>query len=359
MAGQQAQGEIVALPNSAEAQIARMFGAKKPTSEAITKYTEQQTATDRLATSAYAPACDQVAKLLGSATPSSEQIKAYCARTAPAAAAADGELSAADLKLLAELEGQTALLAKQLCGIASGVDTARDALDKVGAASGLKPLARKGRRGLVACEEAAAKAATPRTVTAGQSPVWTGLVGALNAGSLSVDPQDTVLVRLCALVSAMAPAVKVAHRGPSSLTYAKGTVSGTTSVLFALFPALLGKDRATQAKVLQWCMDGVDPKFAQAEAEPAADRKRAATQKIVQGLNAALGDTAYLAGNSLTLADLVMWAAVRELFPALHQAEREALPNVTRWFKHIQSAPGLTREMVTISANCVMPVGAH
>lgn len=243
---------------------------QKPTSEAITKYTEQQTATDRLAASAYAPACDQVsltaridgarqaqlrppfsqvAKLLGSATPSSEQIKAYCARTAPAAAAADGELSAADLKLLAELEGQTALLAKQLCGIASGVDTARDALDKVGAASGLKPLTRTGRRGLVACEEAAAKAATPRTVTAGQSPVWTGLVGALNAGSLSVDPQDTVLVRLCALVSAMAPAVKVAHRGPSSITYAKGTVSGTTSVLFALFPALLGKDRATQAKV--------------------------------------------------------------------------------------------------------------
>mmetsp|Transcript_12965 Transcript_12965/g.33185 ORF Transcript_12965/g.33185 Transcript_12965/m.33185 type:complete len:138 (+) Transcript_12965:924-1337(+) len=136
-------------------------------------------------------------------------------------------------------------------------------------------------------------------------------------------------------------------------------VEGTCAVLIQLFPELIGADRATQAKVQQWCMDAVSPKYAEAEAERLAVRKQALTREIVRVLNETLAQSAYLAGNNLTIADLAVCAAVSGLFPLLHQAERESVAHVTRWIKHVQASPGFTSVPVIVAANCVMPLGAH
>eukprot|EP00038_Savillea_parva_P031457 m.86791 g.86791 ORF g.86791 m.86791 type:complete len:150 (+) comp9677_c0_seq3:66-515(+) len=112
-------------------------------------------------------------------------------------------------------------------------------------------------------------------------------------------------------------------------------------------------------QIQQWCMDGVGPKYTAAEAEDLPAKKRAETNKIVQVLDNALAESGYVAGNRLSVADLVLWAAVKELLPTLHQAEREAVANVTRWFKHVQAVPGLTNTPMVLGSNCVMPLGGH
>lgn len=185
---------------------------------------------------------------MGSTKPSASQIQDFRARAGPAATQA-ATLTADELRLLTELEAGTASVTKSLLGLADRSGKTFDAVQKLGSTYGFDASSRSARPALSACGSArkAGPSAAAASSTLG-SPIWGGLASGLQAGSLTIDPLDSVLSRLRQLVTTVAPGIALSS-GPTALKSASGQVSGTIAVLFALFPALLGDDPATQAKV--------------------------------------------------------------------------------------------------------------
>uniref|UniRef100_A0A8B9E3F1 Biogenesis of lysosome-related organelles complex 1 subunit 5 n=1 Tax=Anser cygnoides TaxID=8845 RepID=A0A8B9E3F1_ANSCY len=63
------------------------------------------------------------------------------------------------------------------------------------------------------------------------------------------------------------------------------------------------------------------------------------TRTILKDLNTHLEDKVYLAGNSFTLADILMYYGLHHVMVDLTVQEKEKYLNVSRWFNHIQHYP--------------------
>ncbi|KAL7840910.1 hypothetical protein AOLI_G00262330 [Acnodon oligacanthus] len=82
---------------------------------------------------------------------------------------------------------------------------------------------------------------------------------------------------------------------------------------------------------------------------------------ILKELNQYLEDKVYLAGNSFTLADALMYYGIHHIIMDLAVQEKERFLNVTRWFDHIQHYPGVRHHLgpVVVLRNRVYPSGQH
>ncbi|XP_017551659.1 eukaryotic translation elongation factor 1 epsilon-1 [Pygocentrus nattereri] len=82
---------------------------------------------------------------------------------------------------------------------------------------------------------------------------------------------------------------------------------------------------------------------------------------ILKELNQYLEDKVYLAGNSFTLADTLMYYGIHHIIMNLAVQEKEKFLNVTRWFDHIQHYPGVRHHLapVVVLRNRVYPSGQH
>ncbi|XP_072907050.1 eukaryotic translation elongation factor 1 epsilon-1 isoform X2 [Hemitrygon akajei] len=69
---------------------------------------------------------------------------------------------------------------------------------------------------------------------------------------------------------------------------------------------------------------------------------------ILKDLNCYLEDKVYLAGNSFTLADIMLYNGLHPIVAALTHEDREKYVNVSRWFNHIQHYPGVRQHSAAI-----------
>ncbi|XP_025928675.1 eukaryotic translation elongation factor 1 epsilon-1 isoform X1 [Apteryx rowi] len=72
------------------------------------------------------------------------------------------------------------------------------------------------------------------------------------------------------------------------------------------------------------------------------------TRIILKDLNAYLEDKVYLAGNSFTLADILMYYGLHPVMADLTVQEKEKYLNVSRWFNHIQHYPGVRQHLSNV-----------
>uniref|UniRef100_H3AZW5 Eukaryotic translation elongation factor 1 epsilon 1 n=1 Tax=Latimeria chalumnae TaxID=7897 RepID=H3AZW5_LATCH len=72
------------------------------------------------------------------------------------------------------------------------------------------------------------------------------------------------------------------------------------------------------------------------------------TQGDKQDLNRYLEDKVYLAGNSFTLADILMYYGLHPIIAELTIQEKEKHVNVSRWFNHIQHYPNVRQHLSPI-----------
>ncbi|KAK3541406.1 hypothetical protein QTP86_024598 [Hemibagrus guttatus] len=82
---------------------------------------------------------------------------------------------------------------------------------------------------------------------------------------------------------------------------------------------------------------------------------------ILKELNQYLVDKVYLAGNSITLADMLMYYGIHHIIMELAVQQKEKYLNVTRWFDHIQHYPGVRHHLppVVVLRNRVYQSGQH
>ncbi|XP_060756887.1 eukaryotic translation elongation factor 1 epsilon-1 isoform X1 [Neoarius graeffei] len=80
---------------------------------------------------------------------------------------------------------------------------------------------------------------------------------------------------------------------------------------------------------------------------------------ILKELNQYLVDKVYLAGNSITLADTLVYNGIHPIVMELAVQQKEEYLNVTRWFDHIQHYPGVRHHLppVVVLRNRVYPSG--
>ncbi|XP_059501949.1 eukaryotic translation elongation factor 1 epsilon-1 [Stegostoma tigrinum] len=69
---------------------------------------------------------------------------------------------------------------------------------------------------------------------------------------------------------------------------------------------------------------------------------------ILKELNCYLEDKVYLVGNSLTLADIMVYNGLHPIVVELNHEERERYVNVSRWFDHIQHYPGVRQHTAAV-----------
>ncbi|XP_035416167.1 eukaryotic translation elongation factor 1 epsilon-1 [Cygnus olor] len=72
------------------------------------------------------------------------------------------------------------------------------------------------------------------------------------------------------------------------------------------------------------------------------------TRTILKDLNTHLEDKVYLAGNSFTLADILMYYGLHHVMVDLTVQEKEKYLNVSRWFNHIQHYPGVRQQLSNV-----------
>ncbi|NXE48460.1 MCA3 factor, partial [Casuarius casuarius] len=72
------------------------------------------------------------------------------------------------------------------------------------------------------------------------------------------------------------------------------------------------------------------------------------TRIILKDLNMYLEDKVYLAGNSFTLADILMYYGLHPIMADLTVQEKEEYLNVSRWFNHIQHYPGVRQHLSNV-----------
>ncbi|XP_078253848.1 eukaryotic translation elongation factor 1 epsilon-1 isoform X1 [Rhinoraja longicauda] len=96
---------------------------------------------------------------------------------------------------------------------------------------------------------------------------------------------------------------------------------------------LLGTTPEMSAIVQQW----LEYRVTQIDQCNTQDDKRT----ILKDLNCYLEDKVYLAGNSFTLADIMLYNGLHPIVAGLTHEDREKYVNVSRWFNHIQHYPGV------------------
>uniref|UniRef100_A0A8V0YIK9 Eukaryotic translation elongation factor 1 epsilon-1 n=1 Tax=Gallus gallus TaxID=9031 RepID=A0A8V0YIK9_CHICK len=103
---------------------------------------------------------------------------------------------------------------------------------------------------------------------------------------------------------------------------------------------LLGSSAEEKAVVHQWLEYRVTQVGRQSSRED--------TRTVLKDLNAHLEDKVYLAGNSFTLADILMYYGLHHVMVDLTVQEKEIYLNVSRWFNHIQHYPGVRQHLTNV-----------
>ncbi|XP_055324955.1 eukaryotic translation elongation factor 1 epsilon-1 [Sitodiplosis mosellana] len=112
------------------------------------------------------------------------------------------------------------------------------------------------------------------------------------------------------------------------------TLSGYTTIISAMGResknnGFNGKDLLTQCLIVQWF------DYSVLFIDPAVE-SRASRDLVLQELNDYLLTRSYLVGQSLTLADVVVFYSLSAIMRTLSPANKEKYLNVSRWFEHIQ-----------------------
>ena len=68
-------------------------------------------------------------------------------------------------------------------------------------------------------------------------------------------------------------------------------------------------------------------------------------------LNAELKSRVFLAGMTMTVADLMYWAVLRSTMQGKAGAERQEIAHVSRWFNFVQHQKGITSNPMFFAAN--------
>ncbi|XP_069776956.1 eukaryotic translation elongation factor 1 epsilon-1 [Narcine bancroftii] len=103
---------------------------------------------------------------------------------------------------------------------------------------------------------------------------------------------------------------------------------------------LLGTTPEKSALVQQW----LEYRVTQIDRRNNQDDKRV----ILKELDCYLEDKVYMAGNSFTLADIMLYNGLHPIMAALTHEDREKYVNVSRWFNHIQHYPGVRQHSPVI-----------
>ncbi|XP_075069145.1 eukaryotic translation elongation factor 1 epsilon-1 [Mixophyes fleayi] len=69
---------------------------------------------------------------------------------------------------------------------------------------------------------------------------------------------------------------------------------------------------------------------------------------ILKDLNLYLEDKVYMAGNKITLADILTYYGLHPIIADLSVQEKETYINVSRWFSHIQHYPGVRQHLPSL-----------
>ncbi|XP_064409485.1 eukaryotic translation elongation factor 1 epsilon-1 [Latimeria chalumnae] len=108
----------------------------------------------------------------------------------------------------------------------------------------------------------------------------------------------------------------------------------------AKWDQLLGSSAEEKAVVQQWLEYRVTRLDGQTSKENLGT--------ILKDLNRYLEDKVYLAGNSFTLADILMYYGLHPIIAELTIQEKEKHVNVSRWFNHIQHYPNVRQHLSPI-----------
>ncbi|KAG9479275.1 eukaryotic translation elongation factor 1 epsilon-1 isoform X2 [Eleutherodactylus coqui] len=68
----------------------------------------------------------------------------------------------------------------------------------------------------------------------------------------------------------------------------------------------------------------------------------------LKDLNCYLEDKVYMAGNKITLADILTYYGLHPIIADLSIQEKENYMNVSRWFSHIQHSPGVRQHLPSV-----------
>ncbi|XP_028826239.1 eukaryotic translation elongation factor 1 epsilon-1 [Denticeps clupeoides] len=104
-------------------------------------------------------------------------------------------------------------------------------------------------------------------------------------------------------------------------------------------PELLGTTPEQRAVVQQW----LEFRVTRIDECP-----REEIRTVLKDLNQYLEDKVYLAGNSLSIADPLLYYAIHHIVVDLAVQEKERYMNLTRWFDHIQHYPGVRHHLAPV-----------
>ena len=116
------------------------------------------------------------------------------------------------------------------------------------------------------------------------------------------------------------------------------------------FLARAGRERYVTLAWLMFQMGSVGPMLGQAhhflqyapdDIEYARDRYRNEANRLYGVLDRRLGESAHVAGDDYTIADIAIWPWTR--FPDRQGVERADFPNFVRWFDNIAQRPAVQR----------------
>ncbi|XP_031620958.1 eukaryotic translation elongation factor 1 epsilon-1 [Contarinia nasturtii] len=112
------------------------------------------------------------------------------------------------------------------------------------------------------------------------------------------------------------------------------TLSGYTTIISAMgreskINSFATSDLLTQCLIVQWF------DYAVLFIDPAIESK-ASTELVLQELNDYLRTRSYLVGQSLSLADVVVFYSLSTIMNSITPATKEKYIDVSRWFDHLQ-----------------------
>ncbi|KAM9308835.1 eukaryotic translation elongation factor 1 epsilon-1 [Gastrophryne carolinensis] len=103
---------------------------------------------------------------------------------------------------------------------------------------------------------------------------------------------------------------------------------------------LLGVSLEEKAIVQQW----LEYRITRIDQSSSKDDVR----NILKDLNLYLEDKVYMAGNKITLADILIYYGLHPIIAELSIQEKESYINVSRWFCHIQHCPGVRQSFPSL-----------
>jgi len=172
-------------------------------------------------------------------------------------------------------------------------------------------------------------------------------VAVLDGTVLKIAADDAVMTALAPFLrSAVTVKVEVSEKTKVS---GFGSLEGAVAVLSTIAseaPEMLGSTALQRAKVQQWCGWGTS-------AAVLGANKDFAIQESLASLNAHLAKTTLITGRSVTIADLVCWAAVKPMLMVLTHMVREKVPHVCRWFNYVQHKQGLESSPLVFNLNAM------